>query len=119
VSIIADRRALLQIVMNLTNNAIKYTDTGSVLIELAQRHDDNRLLTELSVTDTGVGIKEEDRARLFAAFEPLGDPDGRRESTGLGLYYSRRLAELIGGEITVRTEYGKGSTFSLIVHESA
>jgi signal transduction histidine kinase len=119
VSTITDRRALLQIVMNLTNNAIKYTDTGSVLIELAQRHDNNRLLTEFSVTDTGVGIKEDDRARLFAAFEPLGDPDSRRESTGLGLYYSRRLAELIGGEITVQSEYGQGSTFSLIVHESA
>jgi signal transduction histidine kinase len=49
----------------------------------------------------------------------LGDPDSRRESTGLGLYYSSKLAELIGGEITVRSEYGRGSTFSLIVHESA
>jgi signal transduction histidine kinase len=113
VSINVDRRAMFQIVMNLANNAIKYTDSGSVSIELAEHIDDDRLRAEISVADTGVGIKEEDKTRLFNAFERVGDSDARRESTGLGLYYSLRLTELIGGKLTFQSEYGQGSTFTL------
>jgi protein-histidine pros-kinase len=112
VSINVDRRAMFQIVMNLANNAIKYTDSGSVSIELAEHIDDDRPWAEISVADTGVGIKEEDKARLFKAFERVGDSDARRESTGLGLYYSLRLTELIGGKLTFQSEYGRGSTFT-------
>jgi len=111
-AITTDRRSLLQILMNLANNAVKYTDVGSVTITMAQRRNDDRLLTEFAVKDTGIGIKEEDRARLFHAFERAG---GHYESTGLGLYYSRVLAELLDGKIVFQSESGRGSTFTLFL----
>ena len=111
-AITTDRRSLLQILMNLANNAIKYTDLGSVTIAMVQRRDGHRLLTEFAVTDTGIGIEEQDKARLFTAFERVG---AHHESTGLGLYYSRALAELLGGNITFETEFGQGSTFTLLL----
>ncbi len=104
----SDRKRFLQIVMNLANNAVKFTDHGSVVIEIA-RADDNALLR---VTDTGPGIDAEAQARLFRAFSQL-DGSARRhhEGTGLGLYLCRKLAHLLGGEIGVESEVGRGSSF--------
>jgi signal transduction histidine kinase len=68
------------------------------------------------VQDTGVGIKPEDQARIFEAFMQAGTTSTRRfEGTGLGLHLSRKLADLVGGCIALQSEYGKGSTFSLII----
>ena len=108
-----DRRALLQILMNLTNNAIKYTSSGSVAIECNQRTDGGGVATDISVTDTGVGIKPEEQEQLFDAFARVGDPRAQQEGTGLGLYYSRKLAALIGARITFTSEFGSGSRFTL------
>ena len=113
-----DRRALTQILLNLTNNAIKFTDRGKVTVELAQRRKDGLLCTRFSVLDTGVGIKAEDQARLFKAFEQLrasGVP--RHEGTGLGLHLSKELANLLGGRIEFESEAGKGSRFTLVLEE--
>jgi protein-histidine pros-kinase len=75
-------------------------------------------LIEISVSDTGLGIRDEDKAKLFEAFKQLGSrPKQRDEGTGLGLHLSRKLAELLGSEITLRSEYGKGSTFTLTLEE--
>jgi PAS domain S-box-containing protein len=114
-TVLSDRRALYQILMNLVNNAIKYTDTGSVTIAIDRRADGLPGLA-VSITDTGIGIKPEDLARLFQLFEQIDPTDTRRyEGTGLGLYLSRRLASLVGADLLVRSEYGTGTTFTLVL----
>lgn len=115
-----DRRALNQILLNLTNNAIKFTDTGTIQIEISQRqaHGTAAKITEISVTDTGVGMKAEEQARLFQAFEQLDKTSTRRhEGTGLGLYLSQKLAGLLGGRIDFESVYGQGSRFTLSITE--
>jgi signal transduction histidine kinase len=73
---------------------------------------------ELTVTDTGVGIRADDQARLFEAFTRLGTSSERnREGTGLGLHLSQKLAGLLGGRIACRSEFGSGSTFTLSLPE--
>jgi len=113
-----DRRALNQILINLANNAIKFTERGSVRIVVAARADEGRRMTDFSVLDTGVGICQEDQARLFQAFTQVGTSSARRhEGTGLGLHLSQKLAQLLGGHITFTSEFGKGSTFILTLRE--
>jgi PAS domain S-box-containing protein len=116
--ICTDRRALSQILINLVSNAIKFTDSGMVKIELHTRGLNGCRQTEFRVIDTGMGIKPEDRTKLFDAFSRI-DSDGyyRHEGTGLGLHLSRRLAELLGGRIVFRSEFGKGSVFTLMLNE--
>jgi PAS domain S-box-containing protein len=102
----------------LANNAIKFTDQGSVQIVLDQRREHGQTRTELRVVDTGVGIRPEDQARLFQAFAQVDATTRRRhEGTGLGLYLSRKLAEMLNGQITFQSEYGQGSTFTLVLTE--
>jgi protein-histidine pros-kinase len=114
----ADRRALSQILINLANNAIKFTESGSVRLELSQRRDDGQLLTEISVVDTGIGIRPEDQTKLFQAFTQVDASHKRRyDGTGLGLHLSQKLAELLGGHIIFQSEDGKGSTFTLVLAE--
>lgn len=113
--VVTDRRSLRQILLNLTNNAIKYTESGSVLIEVrAASHDGDRAIS-VNVTDTGIGIRSEDRVRLFGAFERMDEGDAAPEGTGLGLHLSRNLARLLGAELTFVSEVGKGSTFTLTI----
>ena len=115
-TLVTDRRALHQILLNLASNAIKFTDTGSVRIEARAAPCDGKPGVAVSVTDTGIGIKREDLQRLFIAFEQLDPTSARRfEGTGLGLHLSRNLATLIGGELHVTSEFGFGSTFTLLV----
>jgi protein-histidine pros-kinase len=113
-----DRRALSQIIINLTNNAIKFTEHGSVRLALAQQNGHAQKVTRISVADTGVGIRAQDRARLFEAFAQVRPADARpREGTGLGLHLSQRLAELLGGSIECISELGQGSLFTLLIPE--
>ena len=113
-----DHRALTQILLNLTNNALKFTEKGRVALALERIQDDGRSRIAFRVTDTGVGIRPEDQARLFQAFERLGTPaTARQEGTGLGLHVSQKLANLLGGEIKVTSAYGQGSTFTLLLKE--
>ncbi len=107
----ADRRALNQILINLTNNAIKFTEQGWVRLELGERDG----LAVVHVIDTGIGVRPEDRPKLFQAFEQVRPGMALREGTGLGLYLSGRLAALIGGRIEFESEYGKGSCFTVLV----
>jgi PAS domain S-box-containing protein len=111
-----DSRALSQILINLANNAIKFTETGTVRIEVLRTHENGSAVTTFHVIDTGVGIRPEDQDKLFQAFSRLtAKKSSRQEGTGLGLHLSQKLAELLGGRIEVRSEFGKGSTFSLIL----
>jgi PAS domain S-box-containing protein len=112
--VMTDRRAFSQILLNLTNNAIKFTDTGGVHLEVGQRRDKGRLLTEVSVADTGVGIQDPDQKKLFQAFAQVDTFGARRyEGTGLGLHLSQKLAHLLGGAISFESQFGQGSRFTL------
>lgn len=116
--IMADRRALSQILLNLLNNAIKFTEAGGVTLEVVRVERDGRAVIEFIVSDTGIGIRPEDQAKLFQAFTQV-DPSGKRrhEGTGLGLHLSAKLAELLGGRITIWSEHGRGSAFTLTLAE--
>lgn len=110
----ADRRALSQVLMNLLANAVKYTDAGRV--RLAVTRGSGRVHFE--VTDTGIGIRDADRERLFKAFSRLDRGNETRQGTGLGLYLSARLAALLGGHIEFDSTVGVGSTFTLVLPEN-
>ncbi|PJJ19486.1 signal transduction histidine kinase [Janthinobacterium sp. 67] len=115
-----DRRALTQILINLLNNAIKFTEQGTVRISLAQRDEDGVLVTEMSIADSGAGIKEEDQAKLFQAFSQLDSTSTRHvEGAGLGLYLCQNLANAIGGALFFNSDYGHGSTFTLALRSKA
>ena len=108
----SDVDKIRQILVNLAGNAVKFTETGEVRLELDQRDGDARF----SVCDTGIGIAAVDRERLFKPFAQLDTGLTRRHGgTGLGLYISHALAELLGGRIDVESEIGKGSTFTLVL----
>lgn len=114
--VMTDRRAFHQILLNLMDNAIKYTPAGSVRIAVAATTLNGGPAVAVSVTDTGIGIKPEDRQRVFEAFEQLEAPGTRpSQGTGLGLHLSLRLTELLGGELGVTSEHGRGSTFTLTI----
>jgi len=113
-----DRRALTQILVNLANNAIKFTDRGAVRIELARGRADGARVTRFAVQDTGIGIEPEDQEKLFKSFEQVGRAGARRgEGAGLGLHLSQKLAALLGGRIEFASEPGKGSRFTLVIEE--
>ncbi|HLX78973.1 MAG TPA: PAS domain S-box protein [Burkholderiales bacterium] len=111
-----DRRAFSQIILNLINNAIKFTEKGAVRVTCARGTQENDKTIEISVSDTGDGIRPEDQARLFVAFSQVDSAHRRaQEGTGLGLHLSQKLAEAMGGRILLQSEYGKGSTFTLVL----
>ena len=109
-----DRRALSQILINLANNGIKFTDKGSVEIELGSRTQNGERLAEITVRDTGIGIREQDQAKLFQAFQQM-ESSRRHEGTGLGLHVSQKLAGLIGAHIEFASKHGEGSKFTLVL----
>lgn len=114
IPISTDRRTLSQILINLTNNSIKFTETGDVCIKLEQVDTREGLITRFHVTDTGCGIKPEDQVKLFNAFTQIDSSSTRKfEGTGLGLHLSQQLAKLLNGNIAVRSKFGEGSTFTL------
>lgn len=106
----ADRARFKQIVSHLLSNAVKFTpDNGKITIFANHNHQH----IQLDVCDTGIGIKPEDMSNMFEVFRQLDSSYSRRyEGTGLGLALTKRLIELHGGRIWVKSEYGKGSTFS-------
>jgi PAS domain S-box-containing protein len=108
-----DRRAVHQILLNFTNNAIKFTEHGSVRLRIYERERDGGREVEFAVTDTGIGIRPEDQGNLFQAFSQVAASTRRFEGTGLGLHLSRKLAALISAEVRFESEFGKGSTFCL------
>ena len=118
-SVLADRRSLTQILLNLAGNAVKFTDHGSVEIHVVRYPDAGRWWVAFRVSDTGAGISPEDQAKLFQPFSQVaGTGRTRREGSGLGLHLSRKLAEVLGGEIRLESEPGKGSTFTLLLEEA-
>ncbi|PKG32295.1 HAMP domain-containing sensor histidine kinase, partial [Methanoregula sp.] len=108
-TVIADSRRVEQVLLNLLSNAIKFTEQGSVRVRCTVEGP----WVRIGVTDTGIGIEKEYRERLFKPFTQIETGLARKyEGTGLGLSISKRLVTLMGGEITVESEPGRGSTFS-------
>jgi signal transduction histidine kinase len=107
-----DERRIRQVLLNLVGNAIKFTDSGSVKVVARQRDGE----IEIDVSDTGPGIPETDRERIFEEFQQLdSSPTRSKGGTGLGLAISRRIAELHGGRIMLMSTLGRGATFRIVL----
>ncbi|NOW07671.1 ATP-binding protein [Clostridium beijerinckii] len=111
--IMLDRGRLMQVLSNLIGNAIKFTEKGKIQVSVDKVEDKaNKVKLMFSIKDTGIGIKEEDIPRLFNYFTQLDISASKKfQGTGLGLAISKNIVELMGGEISVESQYGKGSTF--------
>ena len=105
-------RRLRQVLVNLAGNAVKFTENGVITLSAHRAADDD--MVEVKVSDTGIGIAEEDQARIFDEFVTI-DPNYNRkaEGTGLGLAITRRLVEAMGGAISVKSQPGQGTTFTV------
>jgi hypothetical protein len=103
-----------QSLLNLVNNACKFTENGMVAISAQTVREDRGALLEVQVADSGIGIPEEDLGKLFLPFSQIdASPTRRYGGTGLGLAISRKFCQMMGGDITVESELGRGSRFSL------
>ncbi len=105
-----------QVLLNIANNAVKFTEKGSVTITVSFSAIKDGIMLNFAVKDTGIGIKEDDMSKLFNSFQQVDSKRNRNiEGTGLGLAISQRLVTLMGGNIGVQSIYGSGSTFSFSV----
>ena len=116
-----DEVRVKQVVVNVLNNAVKYTHEGGVLFEVGRENTSGDEVSLLfTVTDTGIGIKEEDIEKLFEKFQRVDLVQNNTvEGTGLGLSITRNLVNMMGGDITVTSEYGKGSVFRVRIPQKA
>lgn len=112
-----DNVRIKQVIVNLANNAVKFTKEGNVHVKVDfQQTTEDRIELIVSITDTGSGIKESDMDKLFKSFQQLDSKRNRNiEGTGLGLAICRQLVTLMKGKIHVESMYGKGSTFSFVI----
>ena len=136
ITLFSDKRRMKQVLINLTNNAVKFTDSGKITLAAglsesskieAQRKSGSFQLSAsdfelhqdwlvISVRDTGIGIKPENINKLFQPFQQIDTPPGKtHKGTGLGLYLCKKLVILLGGDISVKSEYGSGSEFSFAI----
>ncbi|MDE7416860.1 MAG: response regulator [Lachnospiraceae bacterium] len=109
-----DSLRIRQVIINIANNAIKFTDAGFVklTIQMTQIAEEDMVNLDISIQDSGQGIKPEDLNKLFGSFQQVDTKKNRnKEGTGLGLAISKQLVENMGGQIGVKSEYGKGSEF--------
>ncbi|MGC1304763.1 MAG: ATP-binding protein [Caulobacteraceae bacterium] len=110
----SDEAKVSQVLRNLISNALKFTGQGRVAVSVQWLESSNEIA--FAVQDTGIGIAPEHLERVFEEFEQIAGPEQRRaKGTGLGLPLSRSLAELLGGSLTVASELGRGSTFTLVI----
>ncbi len=111
-----DQRIYNQIVTNLVNNAVKYTQFGSVTVKINRFDIDGNKKVKIDVIDTGIGIQKEKQPVIWEEFRQVSEGYGRFfEGTGLGLTVTKNFAEILGGEVLLESEIGKGSTFSVIL----
>jgi signal transduction histidine kinase/CheY-like chemotaxis protein len=114
--VVGDPDRIKQILVNLVGNAVKFTEVGEVVVEAKLTGTRDRLLLQFDVRDTGCGIREEARAGLFHAFTQVDGSAARQHGgTGLGLAIAKRLAQLMGGDVWLKSEVGHGSEFSFSV----
>ncbi len=118
-SLIGDETRVKQCALNILNNAVKYTPSGQVTLTVShEKKDDSHILLKISVTDTGIGIKEKDLGKLFSPFERIEESRNYTvEGAGLGLNIVHNLLKMMGSSLKVSSEYGKGSVFSFEVEQ--
>jgi two-component system sensor histidine kinase/response regulator len=111
--LVGDPLRLGQIMVNYSNNAVKFTEKGEIVIGIrVEEETEENVLMRFSVRDTGIGLTEEQIGKLFQSFQQADTSTSRKYGgTGLGLAISKKLANLMGGDVGVESEYGKGSTF--------
>jgi len=115
-SLIGDEVRIRQVLLNLLSNAVKYSEKGHIGLTITvDKRDDKQVWLRMAVTDTGKGIRPEDRAKLFDEFVRVDMKKNQNiEGTGLGLAITKRLCVAMGGDISVESEYGKGSVFTAV-----
>ncbi|NET25053.1 ATP-binding protein [Okeania sp. SIO1I7] len=111
IGILADEKRLQQVLINILNNGIKFTDVGSVTFAVTAQKLSGRYRLHFEVKDTGVGMTPEQKAKIFLPFEQVGDRKKQTEGTGLGLAISQKIVKLMDSQLEVKSEVGKGSTF--------
>ena len=116
-NLFGDEVRLRQIILNLLSNAAKFTDEGEISLSItADKQTTNQVWLKIVISDTGRGIKPEDQAKLFSDFMQVDTKRNRTiEGTGLGLAITKRLCDAMGANITMTSEYGKGSIFTIII----
>lgn len=119
--LLGDVIRIKQVIINLANNAVKFTNEGKVEIKIWQKSiADNQIMLHCEVKDTGIGIKREDIKKIFQSFQQVDSKRNRNvEGTGLGLAISQNIVHLMNGEIKVESEYGEGSTFCFHIPQFA
>lgn len=111
-----DKERLIQVVTNLLTNAVKYTPEGRIKLSVDGKISEGRLLLIISVSDTGIGVAKENIPYLFDSFRRVGEfKNSKIEGTGLGLTITKQLVELMNGTISVESQLGKGTTFTVII----
>ena len=117
--LMGDEKRIKQVLLNILTNAIKYTEKGSVTFSAyAEETEGNKVRMNISVADTGIGIRKEDLEGLYDIFKRIDkEKNAKIEGSGLGLSITKQLLDLMGGEITVDSIYTKGSTFTIILEQ--
>ena len=111
ITFFSDKRRIKQVLMNLVSNSVKFTDQGSLKIAAKILKNEK---VEVRVTDTGIGIKKENMNKLFLPFQQIDvSLTKSHEGTGLGLHLTQKLVNLLGGDISAKSEYGRGSEFTV------
>ena len=114
--LVGDEVRIRQTILNLLSNAVKYTDKGHISLAITEdKREGERVWLKIIVSDTGHGIKPDDQIKLFQDFIQVGMNKSYSEGTGLGLAITKRLCIAMGGDITMESEYGKGSTFTVLI----
>ena len=119
-TLLGDETRVSQIMLNILNNAVKYTRDGSVCLKISgERLEEDRIQLIVEVTDTGIGIREEDMGKLFANFERLDRKANKNvEGTGLGLSITAKMVKMMQGHVEVESVYGEGSKFTVYISQT-
>ena len=113
-----DDLRMRQILNNMLSNAFKYTNEGTVDLNITSSINSDDVMLTIAISDTGIGVKEEDLPNLFKKYSKLENVQTHNiQGTGLGLSITKELVEMMGGDISVESTYGKGSTFTAIIHQ--
>mgnify|MGYP002857049786 CR=1 FL=1 len=116
-TLMGDEVKVYQVLLNVVTNAVKYTKEGNIKLSVNSNINGKKDLLTFNVADTGIGIRKEDANKLFEKFERLDQEQTDIQGTGLGLIITKKLVELMGGKISFKSEYQKGTTFTIVLEQ--